>query len=255
MFIIYEYIKYWLRAKGLHGIHSPFITSFIKNVLNNNLEYEDQKIVDEYSDFLSNNNEQIEIEDFGAGSKKLGSVRTISEIFKIGSSKKKYGKLLYNLNKFQNGKNILEFGSSLGFGTLHLRLGHKNSDIITIEGCSNTHAFTRDNLPVQGRIQFINSTFQTFISNKIQSVENFDIVFIDGHHHGEFLKSYLDQIDCKIHENTIIILDDIRWNQSMYSTWTELIKKNKFHVSIDLFRMGILMKKNTQEKQHFVLRY
>jgi hypothetical protein len=41
----------------------------------------------------------------------------------------------------------------------------------------------------------------------------------------------------------------------MLKAWEELKKSELFHVSFDLFRMGILTPRKHQAKQHFVFRY
>jgi hypothetical protein len=41
----------------------------------------------------------------------------------------------------------------------------------------------------------------------------------------------------------------------MLKAWEELTKSELFHVSIDLFRIGILTPRKQQAKEHFVFRY
>lgn len=255
LFIVYEYIKYWFKAKGLHGVHSPFVTSFIQEVLKPNLPKEDKIKVNNYKNVLLINNEIIEVNDLGAGSKKLTKYRKVSDVFKISSSKMKFGKLLFNLAKFQKSKVIIEFGTSLGFGTLHLQNGANESHVISIEGCKNTYAFTKNHFPLGPKTELKLSTFQDYIDKNLNAIKTSKLIFIDGHHDGDFLNLYLDQIDNYIQDDTMIVIDDIRWSQSMFTTWKNLIECEKYHVTIDLFRMGILIKKPTQQKEHFVLRY
>ena len=56
------------------------------------------------------------------------------------------------------------------------------------------------------------------------------------------------------HNDTMIILDDIRWSSSMINAWKEITSSIDYHVSIDLFRMGIILPRKQQIKQHFVLK-
>jgi predicted O-methyltransferase YrrM len=83
----------------------------------------------------------------------------------------------------------------------------------------------------------------------------FDLVYIDGHHEGKALRNYLDQIMPFTHEQTLFLLDDIRWNDDMFKAWNELISDERFHVSIDFFRMGMLSQRNSQAKEHFTLSF
>ena len=68
------------------------------------------------------------------------------------------------------------------------------------------------------------------------------------------LKYYLQLLKKHTHIDTIIVLDDIRWSDSMLDAWKELIKEKDFHLSMDFFRMGILVKRHQQEKEHFILK-
>jgi predicted O-methyltransferase YrrM len=84
--------------------------------------------------------------------------------------------------------------------------------------------------------------------------ERFDLIFIDGHHDGKALLSYIEDLKNHIHDDTIIVLDDIRWSASMLKSWNLLRNSNEFNLSLDFFRMGILIKRPQQAKEHFVLK-
>ena len=100
-------------------------------------------------------------------------------------------------------------------------------------------------------IESILATFSSLLES--YSGEKFDIVFIDGHHDGVALKNYLELLNPHTHNDTLIILDDIRWSNSMFEAWTELCASQDYHVTMDLFRMGIILKRTQQVKEHFVV--
>ena len=52
----------------------------------------------------------------------------------------------------------------------------------------------------------------------------------------------------------LLVLDDIRWSNSMLSAWNALKGNKKYHISMDFFRMGILIKRPQQEKEDFMLK-
>lgn len=254
MNILIEYINYRFKAKGRHGVHSPFVYSFLNECLSTKIDKNFKNSRKNLFKNLKNNNSSIEISDFGVGSKKLGSQRKISKIFSTSSSKGKYGNLLYKISTYYQPKSILELGTSLGIGTLHLALGNPNTSVFTIDACKNTSNQAIQNfrsLGIQNIIP-IQSTFVDYISTL--SNEKFDLIFIDGHHDGIALTKYILDLDAFSHNDTIFILDDIRWSKSMLNAWNELIKNNKFHLTIDLFRMGIIVKRAQQEKEHFILK-
>jgi len=250
---VVEYIKYKWNAKGRHGIHSPFIYDIVDKMLSVELAKNDEKqLVDLFSSY-QHNSDIISIKDFGAGSKKLGAERKINQIFKTSSSKGKFGLLLYQLANYFKPENILEFGTSLGVGTFHFHLGNKTSKITTVEACPETYKFTSQFIKNKvSNVEFINSTFNDFLKN--ENNIKYDLIFVDGHHDGEALIHYMKELKSLSHNDTIFVLDDIRWSDSMFEAWNILKSSSDFHVSIDFFRMGILIPRKQQEKEHFILK-
>lgn len=250
-----EYIKYLTKAKGRHGTHSPFVYDFVNKCLNTKIDIfflkERKKIFKKLRSDLS----VINITDFGAGSKKMGNTRKISSIFKNSSSKGKYSLLLYRLSNHYKKSNILELGTSLGIGSIHLSKGNLNSKIITVEACNNTLSVAKKNFHDLNlnNIITINSTFNDFIQNYTD--EKFDLIFIDGHHDGDALLNYLEKLKALSHDDTIFILDDIRWSKSMLNAWNLIKNNDYYHLTIDLFRIGIISPRNQQFKEHFTIRY
>lgn len=254
MFLPLEYIKYRWNAKGRHGIHSPFVYAFVDKCLRQKNENESRTILSELFDQLRKNHKTIVIQDFGAGSKKLGNERKISAIFAQSSSKGKYGALLYRLAKFYAPKNILEFGTSLGVGTTYLSLGSPTAHITTVEACENTRKVALQHLHARQQVESVHSTFDDYLSTLTPELQ-FDLIFIDGHHDGKALLNYLERLQAHSHDETIFVLDDIRWSDSMKSAWESIVNDERFHLSLDLFRVGIVMKRSHQEKERFVMRY
>jgi predicted O-methyltransferase YrrM len=256
MNLIGEYIKYKLSNKGKHQIHSPFVFDFVSNCLKIGITENDKSLIRLYENSLKRNNQEIEIQDFGAGSKKMTNKRKISKIYKTVSAKGVYAKLLYQLNKHYLFENVLEFGTSLGVGTLHLALGNQNSNIITVDACKNTSDFAQENLnnlAIQN-VNFLRNTFYDFLLAIKGETIKFDLIYIDGHHDGEALQYYWKELAKHIHEETLIILDDIRWSESMLVAWNKIIENENYHLTMDLFRMGIISKRPKQAKEHFVIK-
>jgi predicted O-methyltransferase YrrM len=254
MFLPLEYINYRWNAKGRRGIDSPFTQDFVDNCLRIKLNASDQKRLKPLFEKLKNSSQQIDIQDFGAGSKKLGSKRKVADIFKMSSSQGKYGELLYRLAKHYQPTEILEFGTSLGVGTTYLALGAPKSNITTVEACPNTRAVALTNFAALDNINSQLSTFNDYL-DQLPKEKQFDLIFIDGHHDGHALLNYLQRLQRHSHNETIFILDDIRWSDPMKSAWNAIVADSRFHLTMDLFRVGIAVRHEMQEKEHFVVRY
>ncbi len=138
-----------------------------------------------------------------------------------------------------------------------MHLGYQGAEIISVEGSPEIAAIAGENMKAFAsnpqNIDLVVSSFSDYLSRLDDNT--FDLVYIDGHHKGEALCSYLDQIIPHTHEQTLFLLDDIRWNDDMFKAWNKLIADGRFHVSIDFFRMGLLSRRPTQAKEHFILTF
>ncbi len=244
-----------MNSKDRYDIHSPFVYDFVNSCLKIKIDKSFKKQRKTLSSSYLKNKNKIIITDAGVGSKKLGNERIVSHIYKLSSTKGKYADLLFKLVNYYQPYRILEMGTSLGFGTYHLAGGNVNGKVLSIDACINTQNIAKSSLQKLqfDNIDFFNDTFLHFFES--YGGEKFDLVFVDGHHDGNALIAYMTTLEKHTHDNTLFVLDDIRWSKSMKEAWLELIKMEKYHVSIDLFRMGILIKRPQQAKEHFVINY
>lgn len=204
---------------------------------------------------LRRNNELLNITDFGAGSKKLGNKRSIRQIYRNASSGKKYGKLLFSLSAHTQPKKILELGTSLGLGTVRMAEANPNTKITTLEGCSETARIAKKTFAFfnkESQIKLINTQFLEFIRT---DKELYDLIFIDGDHKSASLFKQLEELEKNMHSETLVILDDIRWNADMFQAWEQIRIQKRYHLTLDYFRMGVIIQRPHQVKEHFTLRF
>ncbi len=254
--LVREYINYWIKGKNRHGVHSPFVYNFNDKCLRIKVTKNVKSIYSNYYRHLRKSSHRITIEDFGAGSKKLGDKRKVSSIAKVSGSSSKYAELIYRIVNYYQPQRILELGTSLGLSTLMMKLGNQEARIDTVEGCAQTLKVTQQEFPSNHNvnISFNRSTFDTYLT-KVDKSKQYDFVFIDGDHRGKSVLKMLDSLAPVIHDETIILLDDIRWSEDMQSMWEQLIASHRYHVSIDLFKMGIIIPRKHQATESFVIRY
>jgi len=252
--IVTEIIKYRWNAKGRHGTHSPFVYAFTDECQRIPLDRGVVEGLKTIELLCKSNGKIILVNDQGVGSHRLSKQRKVKDIYRVSSSKGKFGRLLFQISRYYSPKNILEFGTSLGVGTYCLAKGNPDSNVVTIDACANTQDAARRMLESAkvDNCTLINSTFDEYLGQKPK--ETFDLVFIDGHHDGEALLRYLDALKNNTHDNTIFILDDIRWSASMFDAWQKIIVDPKYHVTMDFFRMGMVVRRPMQRKEHFVVK-
>ena len=255
MNIICEYIKYIAKAKGRHHIHSPFVFDLVDICFNLKVATNDKKTLDNYLSALYSDKKTYIFDTYGAGSKSKKTHTTIKSLAQKASTKGKYWELLYRISKHYKSKNILELGTNFGLGTLAFKLGNPFSFIKSIEGSNTLIEINRNNFNnfKLNNIDFIQSTFEEFF--KQRNDLTYDLVFIDGDHIGKNLLTNLDKTLQNCHNETLIIIDDIRWSIDMLAAWEQIIADKRFHLTIDLFKLGIILLKTDKEKEHFILRY
>lgn len=254
MNMICEYIKYIRKAQGRHQIHSPYVYDFVDVCIQKALPVTLKNQLTSIRKELRNNHTPIDQFDLGAGSKIKESTNTIARVYKKSSSKGTFFNLLYQISSHYQPKLVLELGTNLGLGTIALASGIQSGKVISIEGCKNTLTIAQENigkLKLQN-IELINTSFDNYLDN-LNNVQ-FDVVYIDGDHKGKSLERYLNQLKEFTHDETVFILDDIRWSKDMFFTWNKISQSSNYQLSMDLFKIGILVKKQSKYKEHFVIK-
>lgn len=254
---VLAYGKYLKNRVGAHQLHSPFLFQMYTQVFQHTADYQDTAIREERRK-LSKSAEVIEITDLGAGSRvKDSDRRKVSEIAKNAAIPAKYGRLLGKIIQFYQLEKGLELGTSLGIGSAYFALNNPKFNLITVEGCQNISdkaAQFFDCLKIKS-IQQVTGSFDDELPTILQENKSFDFIYVDGNHTYEATKKYASMLKACTHDDTFLVFDDIHWSKGMEQAWSEIIQDEDFHVTIDLYRMGIVLKKPGQVKQHFVLKY
>jgi len=258
---IIGFLSYKLRRphrKG-HGIHSPFLFSFVTGALykkNQKKSILDQ--IEKIRNELLNNNETIAIEDMGAGSAKLKQTRRkISDIVRISSSSCKQGMLLHKIVNYCKPEIIIELGTCLGIGTMYMASGSELAKIFSIEGSQSLLQLSQQNFY---KLSFNNITlkegnFDEILPSLLKEQGKFDLMYIDGNHRKDAILNYFYLSLPYVQNNSMIIFDDIRWSEGMLEAWFEICKNNDVSISLDLYKIGIVFFNKKLKKQHFEVYY
>lgn len=255
-----RYFKYYVHAansKG-HGVHSPFVFEFITKVMNDFTLYDDYARVEGLRKALLKDTAELEVKDMGAGSARTSSARrSIASIAKNAAKPKKFGQLLYRMVKYYQPETILELGTSLGITTSYLALANAEASVITLEGAPEIAAKAKENfqkLDIQN-IRLTEGNFDDTLAGVLQQNPQIDFAFIDGNHRQEPTERYFNQLLPHIHNDTLLIFDDIHWSKEMETAWKNIVQHEAVACDIDLFYIGIIsFRKEFKEKQHFSVR-
>ena len=249
-----DYLVYFFTAKNRHGIHSPFVYNLSDVVLKLPIPKAHAHSIIAYKKDLTQSSEIIEVQDFGAGSRLLSNQRKVSDIARISGSNDKTIFLLYRLVKYYEPKQILELGTSLGIATNAMAIAAPESLVCSVEGCPATHSQAKKHLAKHQRnhVELKQMEFDTFFK---ENQRIYDFVFLDGNHREEAVIEMLASLRHCIHDETIILLDDIRWSAGMKRAWLKTIDNQNYHVTVDLFKTGLIMQRKHQQKEHFLVKY
>ena len=259
--LVKKYLHYRLTAsngKG-HGIHSPFVYDFVRNVLRDKKQYAYYPTIETARKKLLQQTAVIEVEDLGAGSAEIRtSKRAVANIAASSLKRAKYGQLLYRIVKYYQPKTILELGSSFGISSAYLAAGNANAKVYTMEGAAAIAEIARKTFERVGlhNIELIEGNFNDILPGLLTKLETIDLVFIDGNHRKAPTLDYFRQLKAKSGPGTLLIFDDIHWSREMEEAWAFIQQDPSVTLSIDLFFIGIIgFSPGINHKQHFKIRF
>ncbi len=255
-----KYLQYYITAsngKG-HGIHSPFVFDFILHVLNNKNNYQPPHEIEELRRKLLNNKNKLTIEDLGAGSRQHLNKRSVSSLAKTSVKPKKYAEVLYRLVRHYEPETIIELGTSLGVTTAYLSKAKPDASILTIEGSTSVSEIAKNNFQQLNcsNIHLIQGNFDDLLPGIINKASSVDLVYIDGNHRYKPTIKYFESFLSKVHNNSILVFDDIHWSKEMEQAWGKIKNHSLVRCSIDIFFLGfVFFREEFKEKQDFVIRF
>jgi predicted O-methyltransferase YrrM len=256
-----KYLRYYVNAsngKG-HGVHSPFVFDFIKNVLRDKKDYECYSPIESQRKKLKANNTLIEVEDFGAGSSVIKeNKRVVKDIANSSLKPRKFAQLLFRMVQCYQPATIIELGTSFGITSSYLASGNKNAQLYTCEGAENIASIalqTFDALQIKN-IELIKGDFAKTLPSLFAKTGLVDFGFVDGNHRKEPTVQYFLQLLTYSKPTTILVFDDIHWSAEMEAAW-EIIQQNAaVTLTIDLFFIGLVfINPDFKVKQHFTIRF
>ncbi len=254
-----RYGKYLLTAKSRYEVHSPFVFNLIEDVLRDKRHYYAFDEIESRRDGLLADESVIVVEDFGAGSKiNKTPERKISSIAKNTLISPKFGQLLFRLTNYLQPEQVFEIGTSLGISTLYLAKACPKSTITTLEGSKTVAAKATEqfNTLEAQNIRIVTGEFSTTLPSVLAEIKRLDMAFIDGNHRFAPTMAYFELMLPYLHENSVLIFDDIHWSDEMEKAW-EAVKSNpQVTLTLDLFFKGIVFfRKDFKQKSHLILQF
>lgn len=256
-----KYLRYYVTASNGrgHGIHSPFIYRFVREVLRGKKNYYAFAEIEAVRDRMLADDMVIEVEDRGAGSfVSPRRQRKISEIAKASLKSPRYAQLLFRLVNFCQPQTILELGTSLGITTAYLGSAKPDARVITIEGAPAIAERARANfsrLNLQN-IDLVTGDFSDTLVPALKRAGKIDLAFIDGNHRLDPTVGYFRDILPFCNHGSVLVFDDIHWSREMEQAWDQIKRDPAVRCSVDLFMVGLIFfRQEFRVPVHFTIRF
>jgi predicted O-methyltransferase YrrM len=203
-------------------------------------------------------NRTITVLDLGAGSHiNKNNQKKVSDIAAHALKSPKLAQLLYRITADLQPQNMIELGTCLGVTSIYLQKAAPEAKLYTLEGSPETAAIAKETFIKAGlhKIELITGNFDDTLPGVIKGLDKVDFVFVDGNHQKDATLKYFEWCLPKVHENTLLIFDDIYWSEGMKEAWEEIKAHPNVKITIDLFWIGLVYFKSGQAKENFLVRF
>jgi len=255
VFQIIAYIKFLFHSTNEHGVHSPFVFDLITKCFYNKKQLNAYQKLNQYRSELLKNRKNIQVTDFGAGSRVFKSnTRAISAIAKTAGITTKRAKLLTRLAQYFDFETTLELGTSLGLASSAIAFGNPKTKITTLEGCTETSKIAQQQFKKYDldNITALISDFSPYLKD---NSTQYDLVYFDGNHQKKATLEYFNSLINNTSNTSIFIFDDIHWSKEMEKAWEQIKKHPRVTITIDTFFWGfVFFRTETKHKEHFIIR-
>jgi len=253
-----DYFIHRFSAKTRHGVHSPFVYTLIDEVIYDYRKKPYEAAIENKRSQLKTDKSTISITDYGAGSMlNNGKQKAVKTLARNALKPKKVAQLIARLAHKFSPEVIIELGTCLGITTSYLAKASPNSRVITVEGCPQTATIaqqTFNDLQLKN-VVLKTGNFDVCLPQLLHDLPQIDLLFLDGNHRKEATLRYFYACLPKVHQQTVLIFDDIYWSEGMKAAWQEIKNHPQVTLTIDLFYIGLVLFKQGQAKEHFKIRY
>lgn len=215
------------------------------------------KDIERYREGLQRDERVLEFVDYGSGAAvQDGSVRAdgsavrsrrVCDIANGSLARKKYAQMLYRLVNWlgiqfrkEGGLQIVELGTSLGITTAYLAAVDSRDRVITYEGCASVSAVAKEIWDGLGLTNIECRVGALDVELLDHDIDRVDVVFIDANHTYASTREYFNVLAKKVHDKSVIVVDDIHYSPEMERAWREICSDSRVTSTMDLYQMGLV---------------
>lgn len=282
-----SWLKHQLTARntGGHGVHSPYLFEWVRMVMSDENSFYAWNKIENLRGRLLADEREVEFVDYGSGrplptspkgrdaklgigSLELRDSRKVCDIARGSLAKKKYAQMLARLVNWLEtppklpfkGRNsgegliIVELGTSLGVTTAYMAAVDSRNKVVTYEGCSAVAKIAQANWKALGLKNIECRVGEIDVEKLDKELERVDVAFIDANHTYAGTRAYFNMLVTKMHAKSVLVVDDIHYNEEMGKVWEEICADERVTSTMDLYQMGLVFFDRNYWKKHYRMR-
>ena len=268
LYRVSTWLKHYLTAwnTGGEGVHSPYLFEWVRMVMSDKHAYRVWEDIESVRARMLVSDQVVEFVDYGSGVGRKGEgakgEKRVKDIAKGSLARAKYAQMLFRLVNWlghqlreeNRGLTIVELGTSLGVTTAYLAGVDTRDKVYTYEGCEAVAKIAMDNWK-ELRMSNIDCRVGPIDEVQLQgSLERVDVVFVDANHTYEASLKYFDILAQKVHEKSVVVMDDIHHSEEMERAWREICADERVTSTIDLYQMGLVFFDKHYWKRNYRMR-
>lgn len=254
-----RYVTHRLNCTSVQVLHSPFVYRLYTECIKKDQQEKVFAPIEQLRHSLLHDQRLLSYTDPGSGSHvaKNNAERTVKLIARHSLKPAAQARLLHRIVNYFAPATVLELGTSLGLSSCYMAAAlPANGRLYTVEGAAPVAAIAQSNIQQLGYNQQVHLTqglFDAVLPALLSKMGSVDFAYLDGNHRYAPTVDYMKQLLPYVHNNSVVILDDIYWSNEMQQAWQEVKQLPQVTVSIDLFHFGLLFFRKEQVKEHFTL--
>lgn len=252
------YAHYWLHAVNEHSLQAPFVYQLYQEVIKSDQSLPVFTEIEQRRRTLLTSQKEVTTSTLGAPSHiSKASTHTIAHVARHSLSLPKFGRLLFRLASFQSARHVIELGTSLGITTLYFSAVPSVQQVITLEGNADMIIAAQQQFQSWSRhnIRLVTGNINDTLPLVMDQVPQVDIAYLDANHRYAPTMQYFAQLLTKVHEDSVIIVDDIYWSREMKEAWKVIKQHPSVMLSIDIFDAGLVFFRPLRIKQDYILSF
>ncbi|MCQ2340262.1 MAG: class I SAM-dependent methyltransferase [Paludibacteraceae bacterium] len=263
--MVWHHLSAW--NTGGEGIHSPRLFYLVRHVLYDTNRLYAWEAIEQRREAMLRAPKIVHIEDYGTGVNREELVMHIAQksVMKASDAQRLSRLLNYMSGKEyvpnrQRALRVVELGTCLGLTTAYLASVNSANEVITFEGSAEIGAMAEMNWQKLGLQHIclvkgnIDETLPKYIAQLREQGETIDFVLMDANHTGEATLRYWEWLRSVLNDDSVVVLDDIRYSQDMYAAWKQIGQDDCVTSTMDLGQMGVVLVYPPLIKRHYRLR-